>query len=186
MKSLRAASRLSMLVAVAALTAGCTPGASTSPEPYDGIPYTIVATDGPQMDGQVFAATSMSELPPPNPDEPCPGAGQCTYPTVTPPAASLLVLFDPVQLSCQSVTGYAVSLLPGTLQIDVSGSATCNSPMGVAWALAPSALLAIPLTALPSSGTLTIVVNSFGGIYRGWPQATTTITLGSTTGTQAP
>jgi hypothetical protein len=63
MKSPRAAGRLSLLVAVLALTAGCS-------ERTDGVPYTVVATDGPPLFSNVDAATTMSALPPP-------GDGRC-------------------------------------------------------------------------------------------------------------
>jgi hypothetical protein len=178
MKSFRAAGRLSMLVAALTLAAGCAPGTGTSPEPTNGFPYTVVATDGPQTRGRMYAATSMSELPPQVDGVTCPSSGPC-YATATPPASSLLVLFGPVLFACQSATGYAVSLLPGTLQIDVSGIEDCGTATNVVFPAArTTTLLAIPLAALPSSGTLTIVVNSFQGKRGGWDQATTTVNLG--------
>jgi hypothetical protein len=176
MKSLRAAGRLSMLVAVAALTASCTPGASTSSRPADGVPYTVVATDGPTFGSGVYAATTMSALAS-QIGEFCPPGG--CFATVTPPASSLLVLFEPASASCQDVTGYTISLESGTLRIDPSGNDDCAT-LGPALASAESrsTLLAIPLTALPPSGTLTIAFTPFGDRFGARPEETTTVTLG--------
>jgi hypothetical protein len=194
MKGIGAAGRLSALIVLVALVSSCAAGSGTStgPEasasapdpsthisqPADAVPYTVVATDGPQTRGRMYAATSMIDLPAQVDGVTCRSSGPC-YATATPPASSLLVLFGPVQLACQSATGYDVSLVSETLTIDVSGIEDCGTATNV---LLPAArtttLLAIPLAALPSSGTLTIVVNSFQGKRGGWPQATTTVNLG--------
>jgi hypothetical protein len=153
-------------------------GPSTdSSEPPNGLPYTVVATDGPPLYGHVYSATKMSALPQQASAKACASSATC-YATATPPASSLLLLFEPAAADCQQVTGYAVFLLQGTLRIAVSGSDDCPSPPAGALRAAPSTLLAIPLQVLPAAGKLAITITPFGRRFGAPPEETTTIDLG--------